>query len=215
MADEDAIFQANRQGAGADKPKGRIADEIRRIAIRLLQAASEGEIEHAAGFHNRVVGQLSQFMIAEKEMELIGETIFQRCHPFEQCMRHATAGLHRITWPTVANFLHDEMTARVSREVGDFDEFVEMGSLAVKIGADNDIVGNVAGEFDDIPHAERTSLIRIGRSVKEVAGGLRILGGRNHGIESSSLSRYAGWVFRQPTDSCAIVAARQNAIAGE
>ncbi len=189
MTDEDAIFQANRQGAGADKPKGRLTYEFGRIAIRLLQTASEGEIEHAAGFYNRKVGQLGQFMIAEKEMELIGETILQRCHPFEQRMRHTTAGLHRITRPAVANFLHDEMTARVSRQVGNFDESVEMGSLAVKIGADDDVVGNLAVEFDDIPHAERTSLIQFGRSVIEVTGGLRILGDRNHGVERSSLSR--------------------------
>jgi hypothetical protein len=118
-------------------------------------------------------------------------------------MRHASApfGIFRTA---VTHLLHDQVTARFVRQVGDAQQLRKIKPVAVQVGDNHDVVGYFGTEHNDIPAPGRASA--IGRSSR-LAGG-HDLGGTLRRDSHDYEGEYDERELRSPTGAAVIGPAR-------
>ena len=109
----------------------------------------EQQVEHLLVLLDRVVGQLGQLVVAEDEMDPIGELDLQPGDVFEHRVRHAAAVL-RIGRPAVADLLKDQVPLADAGPAPPGADQVEVAAVPVQVAGDHDLVGQFGRKHDQV-----------------------------------------------------------------
>jgi hypothetical protein len=168
VADEHPVIDPHGQRATAQKQAVGSANGGRLRSIELIDSQSELQIQHAVPLGNGEIGHFGQLMIPQQEVHATGKLGHQLDHIFQEEMGHAASPQPRIAWPSMADFLEDQMPPGLCGQVGSSAKLEEVEPMAVEVGRDQHIVGLCALEVHQGPAAVDHLPIHFGSPLAEL-----------------------------------------------
>ena len=139
MAEEDAMHRPQgERHHGKQCPIG-IRDIGAARMVGRLDAFAELSIEEVVAFADGPIQTLSQFVVAQQEMDSLGELALQSGQEIHQLVRLIAAG--GIAERSVDDLLQDQMAARLTAQVGAVEQATEIRNLSVQVAGNHHLGG--------------------------------------------------------------------------
>ena len=160
MGDKHTVAHLDSDWTGTQEPQHRITDIFTPLTIHLLHAAAKRQVQHPFRFGDRKVGELGQFVITEQKVDLIWELSQQSSDVLQHQMRHIRIGAW-IAWSTMTNFLHDQMSPRILRQIGVLQNAQEIQTMTVQVGSYQNLIGSFGGKPNEMAFSFRFAQVDI------------------------------------------------------
>lgn len=148
VRNEDSLFDPDGDRATSQEREIGLAHFVSIVAVAVLNAKPKEEVQDALGFLDGKVGEFGQFVIAHQEVDALGEVDDQLGDGFKHAVRLASAV--GIFGAAVADFLEDQVAARVFGQIGDLEDAFEILEMAVQIASEHDVVRNGRVDFENV-----------------------------------------------------------------